>query len=120
MRGWPGGNCRPAQVLAADQRVNAWARELRQAGVEGSMDELRAMAFLDLLLSRDSRPTPGSPPGSSGHHDGDGTDTPGRTDSGSPADGDPAGGDPGPGRAAGGRRPAGPGGPGPGPGPGGR
>jgi hypothetical protein len=45
----------PAQVLAADQRVNACARELRQSGVQGSMDELRARAYLDLLLDRDSR-----------------------------------------------------------------
>jgi len=75
-----------AQVLAADQRVNAWARELRQAGVEGGLDELRAIAYLDLLLGRDSRPRPGSPPGSNGHHDGDGTDEPGGP-SGAPAGG---------------------------------
>ena len=62
MRGWPGGNCRPAQVLAADQRVNGWARELRRAGVDGSMDELRALAYLDLLLNRDSRPSQGPRP----------------------------------------------------------
>ena len=40
------------------------------------MDELRALAYLDLLLNRDSRPSPGSPPGSSGHQDGDGTASP--------------------------------------------
>ena len=45
--------------------MNAWARELRQAGAEGSMDELRATADLDLLLNCLSRPSPGSPPGSS-------------------------------------------------------
>ena len=77
--GLAGRELPPAQVLAADQRVNAWARELRKAGVTGCMDELRAMAYLDLLLNRDSRPSPGTPPGSSGHHDGDGTDAPGRT-----------------------------------------
>ncbi len=53
--GLAGRELPPAQVLAADQRVNAWARELRQAGVEGSMDELRARAYLDILLNRDSR-----------------------------------------------------------------
>jgi hypothetical protein len=53
--GLAGRELPPAQVLAADQRVNAWARQLRQAGVEGSMDELRARAYLDLLLDRDSR-----------------------------------------------------------------
>ena len=46
----------PDEVLAADQRITAWARELRKAGLEGGMDVLRARAFLDLLLGKDSRP----------------------------------------------------------------
>jgi len=46
----------PDEVLAADQRITAWARELRAAGLEGGMDELRARAYLDLLLGKDSRP----------------------------------------------------------------
>ena len=46
----------PDEVLAADQRITAWAKELRQAGLEGDMDVLRARAFLDLLLGKDSRP----------------------------------------------------------------
>ena len=46
----------PDEVLAADQRITAWARELRKAGLEGDMDVLRARAFLDLLLGKDSRP----------------------------------------------------------------
>ena len=46
----------PAEVLAADQRVTWWARQLRKAGLAGSMDELRARAYLDLLLGMDSRP----------------------------------------------------------------
>jgi hypothetical protein len=46
----------PDETLAADQRITAWAKELRQAGLEGGMDELRARAFLDLLLGKDSRP----------------------------------------------------------------
>jgi hypothetical protein len=49
----------PDEVLAADQRITAWARELRQAGLEGDMDQLRARAYLDLLLGQDSRPRPG-------------------------------------------------------------
>ncbi len=49
----------PAEVLAADQRITAGAHELRAAGLEGSMDELRARAYLDLLLGVDSRPQPG-------------------------------------------------------------
>ena len=46
----------PDEVLAADQRISWWARQLRKAGLEGSMDELRARAYLDLLLDKDSRP----------------------------------------------------------------
>ena len=46
----------PDEVLAADQRITAWAKELRPAGLEGGMDVLRARAFLDLLLGKDSRP----------------------------------------------------------------
>ena len=49
----------PDEVLAADQRITAWAKELRQAGLEGDMDQLRARAYLDLLLGQDSRPHPG-------------------------------------------------------------
>ena len=48
----------PAEVLAADQRITAWARELKQAGLDGDMDVLRARAYLDLLLGKDSRPRP--------------------------------------------------------------
>ncbi len=46
----------PDEVLAADQRICWWAHELRKAGLEGGMDELRARAYLDLLLGKDSRP----------------------------------------------------------------
>ena len=46
----------PDEVLAADQRITAWARELKAAGLDGGMDELRARAYLDLLLGKDSRP----------------------------------------------------------------
>ena len=46
----------PDEVLAADQRISGWAGELRKAGLEGGMDELRARAFLDLVLGKDSRP----------------------------------------------------------------
>jgi len=52
----------PAEVLAADERITARARELKAAGLEGSTDELRARAYLDLLLGQDSRPA-GSRPG---------------------------------------------------------
>src|SRR5215471_1301388 len=46
----------PDEVLAADQRITWWAGELRKAGLDGGMDEIRARALLDLLLGRDSRP----------------------------------------------------------------
>jgi Domain of unknown function (DUF222) len=47
----------PDEVLAADQRITAWARELKKAGLDGDMDVLRARAYLDLLLGKDSRPS---------------------------------------------------------------
>ena len=46
----------PDEVLAADQQISWWAGELKRAGLEGGMDELRARAFLDLVLGKDSRP----------------------------------------------------------------
>jgi hypothetical protein len=46
----------PDEVLAADQRITALALELKRSGLEGDMDVLRARAFLDLLLGKDSRP----------------------------------------------------------------
>jgi Domain of unknown function (DUF222) len=46
----------PDEVLAADQRIRSWAEKLKKAGLEGGMDELRARAYLDLLLGKDSRP----------------------------------------------------------------
>ena len=62
--GLAGRELPPAQVLAADQRVTAWAKELRRAGVEGGMDALRARAYLDILLGMDSRPPGHKPDGS--------------------------------------------------------
>jgi hypothetical protein len=62
--GLAGRELRPAEALAADQRVTAWAKQLRQAGLDGTIDQLRARAFMDLLLGIDSRPpasTPGHP-----------------------------------------------------------
>ena len=49
----------PAEALAADEQITARAKELRKAGLEGDMDQLRARAYLDLLLGKDSRPGPG-------------------------------------------------------------
>jgi hypothetical protein len=47
----------PADVLAADQRITWWAKQLKKAGLPGSMDQLRARAFLDIMLGKDSRPS---------------------------------------------------------------
>jgi len=76
----------PDEVLAADQRITAWARELKKAGLEGGMDELRARAFLDLLLGKDSRP----PQDASGDADSTGPGSSG------PGSGRPGSGGPGP------------------------
>jgi hypothetical protein len=51
-----GRELQSADVLAAGQRIDSWAGQLKAAGLEGSAGELRARAFLDLLLGRDSRP----------------------------------------------------------------
>ena len=70
----------PAEVLAADQRITAWARQLKAAGLDGDMDVLRARAYLDILLGKDSRPgqdTGGEPGGKGGG--GSGPARPGRT-----------------------------------------
>ena len=63
----------PAEVLAADQKITAWARQLKKAGLEGSMDELRARAYLDILLGQDSRPEQPAGNGEAGPADGDGS-----------------------------------------------
>jgi hypothetical protein len=61
--GLAGRELPPAQVLAADQRVTWWAGQLRHAGLEGDMDQLRARAYLDILLGVDSRPPAPGPDG---------------------------------------------------------
>ena len=54
----------PADVLAADRRIDALARQLKAAGIPGSLDQLRARAYTALLLGR---PMPGlAQPGPSG------------------------------------------------------
>ena len=90
-----------ADVLAADQRISARARQLRTAGLTGTLDELRARAYLDLLLGRDSTPPqPSSQPGTTAPPS---ESPPGGPPAGSPpADGPPAGGPPAGGPPAGG------------------
>jgi hypothetical protein len=50
----------PADVLEADQRITDRALALRDAGLPGTLGELRARAYLDALLGQDSTP-PASP-----------------------------------------------------------
>ena len=52
----------PADVLAAGQRITWWAKRLKAAGLDGDMDQLRALAYMDIMLGRDSRPTGPSVP----------------------------------------------------------
>jgi len=51
-----GRDLRPADVIAADQRIDVLARQLKAAGIEGSLGQLRARAYVALLLGR---PMPG-------------------------------------------------------------
>jgi hypothetical protein len=56
-----GRDLRTADVIAADKRIDGLARQLKAAGIEGSLDQLRARAYLALLLGQ---PMPGLlPPG---------------------------------------------------------
>jgi hypothetical protein len=56
----------PADVLAADKRVDSLARGLKEAGAKGTLDQLRARVYIALLLGRpiDSLP-PDGPGGTS-------------------------------------------------------
>ncbi len=87
----------PAEVLAADQRITAWARQLKKAGLEGDMDVLRARAYLDLLLGKDSRPRQDPAGGQDGTDPGGGGSGPAGPDhpAGPPAAGPAAGAAPG-------------------------
>jgi hypothetical protein len=64
----------PDQALASWQHIDQRARDLRAAGVPGTLQQLRVQACLDLLQERDSRITPPGPghdtyPGSLDHLD---------------------------------------------------
>jgi hypothetical protein len=87
----------PDEILAAWQHIEQRALDLRATGLPGTLQELRAQAYLDLLQERDSRHAQADPPGPQ-----DGGDSPG----GSGGPGGTGGSGPGP------RRP-GPAGPGP-------
>jgi Domain of unknown function (DUF222) len=57
-----GRDLRPADVIEADKRIDALARQLKAAGIEGGLDRLRARAYVALLLGHPlpSRLTPAS------------------------------------------------------------
>ena len=95
-----------ADVLAADQRISARARDLRSAGVTGTLDELRARAYLDFLLGRDSMPPP-QPSGQPGTAAPPGESPAGGPAAGNPPAGGPAAGGPAAGGPAAGDPPAG-------------
>jgi hypothetical protein len=59
----------PADVLAADQRITWWATRLKKAGLDGDMDQLRALAYMDIILGRDSRPAAPAGPDAGQHPD---------------------------------------------------
>jgi hypothetical protein len=52
----------PAGVLAADQNLTALALDLRLAGAEGTLDQLRARAYLHLLSGQPPETLTGPPP----------------------------------------------------------
>ncbi len=76
-----------ADTIAADRRIAAIARSLKEAGAAGTMDELRAVVFVALLTGRDpelmagfAAPDTGDGGGSDGPDDSDRQGTgPGRT-----------------------------------------
>lgn len=49
------------EVLASWQHIDQRARDLRSAGLPGTLQELRVRAYLDLLQERDSRTSPVAP-----------------------------------------------------------
>jgi Domain of unknown function (DUF222) len=56
-----GRNLPPDDTLAADQALTALALELRDAGLDGPLDYLRATALIDRIIGRDSRPEDSRP-----------------------------------------------------------
>ena len=58
----------PAHVIAADRHIDALARWLKAHGAEGTLDQLRAQAYLALLTGQrpDTLLPPGNPPPGTG------------------------------------------------------
>jgi hypothetical protein len=81
----------PADVLAADKYLSALAQAMKQAGTEGSMDQLRARAYLHLLAGGDPATLLNQPQASTGSAETPGDGAPGGTPEGSAPQGSPAG-----------------------------
>ena len=78
----------PADVLEADQHLTERALHLREAGLPGTLDELRARAYLDALLGRD--PTQPAEPGAASESSPPASTPPSGPHGGSAASGAPA------------------------------
>jgi len=83
-----------APQRSPSERITWWAGKLKKAGLDGTMDELRARAYLDLLLDKDSRPRPAGGTGHDGPGDGEGPPGPADPDGPSSAPGSRTGGVP--------------------------
>ena len=95
------------EVLASWQHVEQRALDLRAAGMPGTLQELRVLAYLDLLQERDSRDQPAGPGRADGGAEASAPDQP-PPNSGPPGGGDGpdgSGGNDGPGYGTDGPRP---------------
>jgi hypothetical protein len=85
----------PTDVLAADKYLSALAQAMKKAGADGTMDQLRARAYLCLLGGGDSATLLTPPPASTtANSTGDGTPGNGTPRSGTDAGGTPGSGTP--------------------------
>jgi hypothetical protein len=73
-----GYNLPPDEALAADQAISARARELKAAGLAGTMDQLRVRAYLDFLLGQDTLAQLATPTQPAAPDDATGSDRPDR------------------------------------------
>jgi hypothetical protein len=94
----------PADVLAADKRIDALARHLKTTGLDGTLDQLRARVYTALLLGHpveSLEPPPGEPvraesaPGKPARREpARAKSAPGETGQGETVQGEPAGAEP--------------------------
>jgi hypothetical protein len=99
--GLAGRDLPPADVLAADKRIDTLARHLRAAGAEGTMDQLRARVYVALLLGQPIDPTPPAPAAPGNHTPGTPDPSIGEPGTGSPSTAEAGTGEPGAGEPGG-------------------